>query len=208
MTRDLTDAIYLDASSVRRPRKCEPRSPRRRRTAGTCWSTSPVRGDARAAARLGARDRAGVRRVDPRRDRIGKPAGAAESRGSSAPSRPRVALAARGRHARAVARARALRRGAGGARCAGRGGPRRRLALGDLHLDRGQPAEALAAFERARRVVAADSVDVDGALIGTGRALGSSRAGCIDAEAAFRTALARGAAATPARTRGAARRRL
>ena len=96
-----------------------------------------------------------------------------------------VALARRGRHARAV---RVLTRAAEGleARGAGADAARAWCALGDVHLARGRPQRAADAFERAR-TAGPDPGTAVGALIGSGRAaleLGK----LADAEAAFRTA--------------------
>ena len=96
-----------------------------------------------------------------------------------------VALAARGRHARA---ARVLKRCAAAlaARGAAEAAFAASCALGDVFLSRGQPERARSAFEQARRW-SPDSPDGIRALIGTGRAL-ADEGRLLEAEAAFRTA--------------------
>jgi DNA-binding NtrC family response regulator len=184
MTRDLTSAIYLDAecgptaAEVRcaaaaadgRPGAAidvlsKPRSSRY----GASWvhETAPeyvVR--SRAAAGVVRLPSAGVARLERAVDAA-------------------CALAVRGRHARAV---RVLTRC--GAALAARGaGPRAAGAacvLGELHLDRGRPDAALAAFQRAHTWSGEAGAGVR-PLIGSGRAL-LEQGRLLDAEAAFRTA--------------------
>jgi DNA-binding NtrC family response regulator/tetratricopeptide (TPR) repeat protein len=105
-----------------------------------------------------------------------------------------LAIAARGRHARAV---RLLSRCAPAlaARGSGESASTTACALGDLYLDRGQPSKAMAAFEQARRW-SPDSAVATRALIGTGRAL-MDEGRLLDAEGAFRTAVLAGRRGEP-----------
>ena len=96
-----------------------------------------------------------------------------------------LAMAARGRHARAT---RLLTRCATAlaARGALDAAARASCALGDLHLDRGHPRKAATAFDQARRWSPDSPVSMR-ALVGSGRAL-MEDGRLLDAEAAFRTA--------------------
>ncbi len=96
-----------------------------------------------------------------------------------------LALAARGRHARAL---RVLERAAGGleVRSARTEAARAWCALGDVHLARGRPQSAAAAFDRARHAGPDPRTSVR-ALVGSG--LAHFEEGRLsEAEAAFRTA--------------------
>jgi DNA-binding NtrC family response regulator/tetratricopeptide (TPR) repeat protein len=149
-------------------------APFRGRGAGWVHETSPAYGGAGADADRGE---------PPAR---GSAAGVARLERAAAAAR---ALIARGRHGRAE---RLL------ARCApalaARGGTEAAAAvacdLGELLLDRGRPAGAAEAFERARQWGTTPATAAR-ALIGTGRAL-LDRAQLREAEGAFRTAAAAG----------------
>jgi tetratricopeptide (TPR) repeat protein len=184
MTRDLTSAIYVDpetgptAAEVRcavaaaggRPGVAiDTLSAVRRPRQGASWvhETAPEYVvPARVPAACGPAATAGVARLE-------RAVEAAR------------ALSRRGRHARA---ARLLTRcgAALAARGAGQAAAAAACALGELHLDRGRPDAAFAAFQRAQ----AWSVDAGGglrAMIGSGRAL-LEQGRLSDAESVFRTA--------------------
>ncbi len=114
-----------------------------------------------------------------------------------------LALAARGRHARA---ARVLGRCAPAmaARGAVHAASMASCGLGDLLLDRGRPDQAFSAFEQAR-VWSPEGLVATRALVGSGRAL-AEQGRLLDAEAAFRTAVVgeRGGEADPGARQGLA----
>ena len=185
MTRDLTSAIYLDADCgpTAAEVRCAIAAANGRPGSAIAALADPPGGHGGAssvherAPEYAVRTRAPVAAM-PRLPsagvaRLERAAGAAH------------ALAHRGRHARA---ARVLTRCA--AALATRGAPvaaaAAACALGELHLDRGRPGDAAAAFQRAR-AWSSDPQTMLRALIGSGRAL-LEQGRLLDAEAAFRSA--------------------
>jgi DNA-binding NtrC family response regulator/tetratricopeptide (TPR) repeat protein len=182
MTRDLTAAIYLDTERGLTAAEV--------RTAAAAAGGLPGRliaGLSGRRARGGAawlHETAPEYVVRPQPEHVRRPATAGIARLERAVATA-LAIAARGRHARAT---RVLRRCAEAlaARGCHPAASAAASALGDLYLDRGHPEKAVAAFEQARQW-SPDSPVAMRALIGTGRAL-TDQGRLLDAEAAFRTA--------------------
>jgi tetratricopeptide (TPR) repeat protein len=189
MTRELTAAIYVDvelglsAAEVRAAAAAAGGLPGRMiASLSTLTSLSGGRRPGGGAAWV--HETAPEYVVRPRPDPVQTPVVAGIARLERAVAAA-LAMAARGRHARAT---RLLRRCATGlaARGALEAASSASCALGDLYLDRGHPSKAASAFEQARRW-SPDSPISTRALVGTGRAL-MDEGRLLDAEAAFRTA--------------------
>ncbi len=182
MTRELTAAIYLDAELGLAAAEV--------RTAAATAGGLPGRLIASLSARRARGGAAWVHEtapeyvVRPQPDPVMRPVAAGIARLERAVAAA-LAIAARGRHARA---ARVLRRCAEAlaARGCQPAASVAACALGDLYLNRGHPDKALTAFEQARQW-SLDSTVTTRALIGTARAL-TDQGRLLDAEAAFRTA--------------------
>jgi two-component system response regulator HydG len=190
MTRDLSAAIYTDADFG-------PSAAEIRAAAAASGGLPGVLVRSLSSARRSRDGAAWVHETAPEYVTVPRalaPATAAAPAGVARLERAvaaALAIAARGRHARAT---RLLQRC--GAALAARGGLHAAslasCGLGDLHLDRGHPENAAGAFEQARRW-STDPAVTARALVGTGRAL-TEQGRLLDAEAAFRTAtLANGA---------------
>ena len=187
MTRDLTNAIYLDS-------ECGPTAGELRCAVAAAHGRPGVLIDSLASGR-GARGNVAwvhetapdyVVHVRPNAVTVLRPRPAGVARLERAVEAA-TALAARGRHARAI-RLLTRRGGALAARGAARQAAASACALGDLLLERGQPEAASSAFERAQKWSTEPDLTVR-ALLGSGRAL-LDRGRLLDAEAVVRTALA------------------
>jgi DNA-binding NtrC family response regulator/tetratricopeptide (TPR) repeat protein len=184
MAREMTGAIYLDSDFG--PSAAEVRS-----AAATAAGVPGVLLETLSATRRSRGGAAWLHETAPEyvvrprpldRAIVIAPAGIARLERAVVAAR---AIAARGRHARAVrvlvrcARALAARGAMSAAASAS-------CALGELHLDRGHPDGAASAFQQAREWSTDPSIGTR-ALVGTGRAL-LDQGRLPDAEAALRTA--------------------
>ncbi|HET7698932.1 MAG TPA: sigma 54-interacting transcriptional regulator [Vicinamibacterales bacterium] len=185
MTRELTSAIYLDPESGPTAAEVRAAIDGRAGLPGALIEALSNRRGTEWRAVSWVHESAPGYAVNPRvAPAVARPASGGVARLQRAVEAA-DALVRRGRHARA---ARVLERCAGAlaargaeAEAAGAG-----CALGELYLDRGRPADAFAAFQRAQGW-AKDGAFAARAMIGSGRAL-LEQGRIADAEGLFRTA--------------------